>query len=222
MKNKKIMIITGEMGVGKTEFSLNYLKNKSGKKFLIDLDVINPYFRSREHDLFLKENNIKLLGSYLVSNSTLDVPAISADLKIPFFIDENLTAIYDLAGTDKGLNSLVFLEKEIQKNKKNVEFLVVINIARMNDDYVQEIKNFIEKVEKKTSLQVTGVIHNSHLMEYSTKEYFLDADKKIQEAIKPLNLEIKFRMVEKRLEIKEEEFSSEIIYIDELFGEKTW
>jgi MinD-like ATPase involved in chromosome partitioning or flagellar assembly len=222
MKNKKIIIITGEMGVGKTEFCLNYLQKKEGKKYLIDLDVINPYFRSREHELFLKEHNIKLLGSYLVANTTLDVPAISADVKIPFFDNDNLTAIYDLAGTDKGLNSLVFMKDEIEKNIDDIEFLVVLNIARLGDDLEKEIISFIKKVQVKTNLKVTGVIHNSHLMEYTTKEYYLEADKKVESILKDLGIEIKYRLFDAKLGIDPSIFENEVVLIEDSFGKRTW
>ena len=83
MKSKRITIICGHYGSGKTTFSINYalyLRNQTSKDiYIADLDVVNPYFRSREHFDYLKDKNIKVIGSYL-PQSGADLPAVSAEV----------------------------------------------------------------------------------------------------------------------------------------------
>ena len=84
--DKRIRVIIGHYGSGKTEFSVNYAINlaKLGKRVaLADLDVVNPYFRSREKFKFLRDYGILAESSYTEGSST-DLPSISAAILAPF------------------------------------------------------------------------------------------------------------------------------------------
>ena len=78
MNNKRIRIITGHYGSGKSEFSVNYaLKLRGeieGRLAISDLDVVNVYFRSRGMNDLLEENGIHVIASS-VDAPTLDIPA---------------------------------------------------------------------------------------------------------------------------------------------------
>ena len=82
-KFNRVTIVCGHYGVGKTTFSINYsmyIRNNTSKDiYIADLDVVNPYFRSREHSSYLEEKNIKVIGSYL-PQSGADIPAVSAEV----------------------------------------------------------------------------------------------------------------------------------------------
>jgi hypothetical protein len=85
LNDKRIRVIIGHYGSGKTEFSINYAINlaKSGQKVaLADLDIANPYFRSREKSEFLESHGILVLSSY-IKGSGIDLPSISADILGP-------------------------------------------------------------------------------------------------------------------------------------------
>ena len=95
--DKRIRIIVGHYGSGKTEFAVNYAirlskeireqnaaNGESRKVAIADIDVVNPYFRSREKEDLLMEHDIESFSSIL-KNSALDLPAIAADITKPVF-----------------------------------------------------------------------------------------------------------------------------------------
>ena len=95
---KRITIISGHYGSGKSEISVNLAIQKN-IDYLIDLDVINPYFRSRSLDGLLEENNIHLVESTVKGMIGSDLPYVSGEGAVPF-INPDITAIYDLGGTE--------------------------------------------------------------------------------------------------------------------------
>lgn len=99
-KTKRIRIITGHYGSGKSEFSINYAlklrKEVEGRLAISDLDVVNVYFRSRGRKEFLEENGIHLISSS-VDAPTLDIPALSAEIHTPL-LNKDYNNIIDLGG----------------------------------------------------------------------------------------------------------------------------
>ena len=98
-KTKRIRIITGHYGSGKSEFTVNYAlqlrKEVEGPLSISDLDVVNVYFRSRGKKEFLEENGIHLISSS-VDAPTLDIPALSAEIHTPLLNQEhnNICLLY--------------------------------------------------------------------------------------------------------------------------------
>lgn len=79
-KHNKVLILTGNTGSGKTEFSIQYslfLAKQKEKINLVDLDVINVYYRSRENREMLEKLGIKIWGSSNFDYNGIDLPAIS-------------------------------------------------------------------------------------------------------------------------------------------------
>ena len=99
LKDNRIRIIVGHYGSGKTEFAVNYAVKLSelGKKVVLaDLDVVNPYFRSREKTEELEKLGVKVIGSSIKGNS-VDVPSVSAEIYGPLQ-DESLETVLDVGG----------------------------------------------------------------------------------------------------------------------------
>ena len=85
LKDKRIRIITGHYGSGKTEFAVNYavkLANENKKVALADLDVVNPYFRSREKADVLEGLGIRVIGGSIKGLGS-DVPAVAGERRRP-------------------------------------------------------------------------------------------------------------------------------------------
>jgi signal recognition particle GTPase len=86
LNDKRIRVIVGHYGSGKTEFSVNYALKlvKLGKKTaLTDLDIANPYFRSRERKQLLENEGVKVYSNTFGYDITADLPAITAEIKAP-------------------------------------------------------------------------------------------------------------------------------------------
>lgn len=209
----EITIITGLYGSGKSEFSLQYalhLSNKGQKVFIGDLDVVNVYFRSREQTEFLKNNNIEVLGNILGEKANTDVPNFA-----PNFYNalntENAHLILDLAGSEVGLRMIPsFIEKLVEKNQGKYEFLYMFNMYRDGNQNIDEFKKQIEVFNTHSNLNITGIINNSHLMEYTTCEDIISGQEIILNA--KLDLKIKFTHVSAKLNCSNIE--GEVIYMN--------
>ena len=99
----RITIVTGHYGTGKTEFSVNlalHMARQGEAVTLADLDIVNPYFRSRERRALLEENGVKLISSSQAC-SDADVPALPPQI---FSIFENraVRGILDIGGDPAG------------------------------------------------------------------------------------------------------------------------
>src|SRR5690554_6078317 len=97
---KRITFITGHYGSGKSEFAANMAITHK-VDMVVDLDIINPYFRSRELFRLMADNNIKLISSPLKDKPGSDLPYIDKEVFSPFS-DPAARAIIDLGGDRPG------------------------------------------------------------------------------------------------------------------------
>ena len=92
-ENRKIYLITGHYGSGKTNFAVNLAldQRKQGKTVtLVDLDIVNPFFRSSEHEDYLKSLGIAVVKPNF-ANTTVDVPSLPAEIYSAF--DREMDAV---------------------------------------------------------------------------------------------------------------------------------
>ncbi len=170
----KVTIVTGLYGSGKSEFTLQYAlyltKKYHQKVFVADLDVINVYFRSREQEEFLNKNGIELLGNILGSSVNTDVPHFAPNF-YNAIKDEDNHLIIDLAGSEMGLRMIPsFLEDLVKRNNYEYNFLYVLNANRDGNMNASDFYSKINYINNYSSLKITGIVNNSHLMEYSSCE----------------------------------------------------
>ena len=108
LNDKRIRVIVGHYGSGKTEFSVNYvlkLAEQGKKTALVDLDIANPYFRSRERRQLLEGKGIQVFSNAFGYDITADLPAITARIKAPLE-DESFQTVVDAGGNDSGARIL--------------------------------------------------------------------------------------------------------------------
>lgn len=164
MTDKKNIIICGHYGSGKTEFALNYaihLADSGKKTALVDLDIANVYFRSRELRGLLEEHGIMVYGSAFKHEVTAEIPAISAEARKPLE-DEEVYTVIDLGGNDSGAMILKQFAKYFTEG--NYEMFLVINVNRPETSTVEGILNHKEAIERVTGTKVTGIINNTHML----------------------------------------------------------
>ncbi len=170
---KRITILTGHYGSGKSEIAVN-LAVQEHTDMLVDLDIINPYFRSRSVRALLESHGVEVAESTLENAAGSDLPFISPKGSRPF-VSRDLRAVYDLGGTKHGAK-IMMQYRDIIKDPDNIDFLVVININRMETDSAEKIIHVIEDLEATSQLRVTGLINNANMLEYTDEQTIRDGE----------------------------------------------
>jgi len=190
---RRITFIAGHYGSGKSEISVN-LAIQDKIDFLVDLDVINPYFRTRALKELFDEHKITLVESTVEGKLNSDMPYVSGKGRMPLQHKE-LTAIYDLGGTENGTKVLHQFIEYIE-DLKEVDFLCVVNIFRPETATVKEIIKTIIMYEAETQLKITGLINNTNLMDETTQEMIDEGEKVLQEVSKKLDIPVLYTVIE--------------------------
>ncbi|MGL6065061.1 MAG: hypothetical protein ACRC0S_08265 [Fusobacteriaceae bacterium] len=172
LRDKRIKIITGHYGSGKTEFAVNYALRLSdyGKKVAIaDLDVVNPYFRSREYEKIFQEKNIELLG-FILKEHGMDLPSVSGNIMKPF-MDSSYEYIIDLGGNSAGAKAFSSFRKLF--SPLDCDLFFVLNANRPETSDLATTLAHLRNIEGTLNLKVTGIINNTHLIWETTEEDIL-------------------------------------------------
>jgi len=165
------IIVTGHYGSGKTEFSVSLalllaVKN-AGKLALVDLDIVNPYFRSRECRDTLQHAGISVYGSAFESEITLELPALGSKLRAPLE-DAGCRVIIDTGGNDSGALVLNQFQKYFSDDDTTV--LTVVNANRPDTRDLKGALSHIKSIEAATGLIITGIVNNCHMLRETTAE----------------------------------------------------
>lgn len=167
---KKINIVTGHYGSGKTNFSANLavsLAEKGEKVTVVDLDIVNPYFRTADFTELFGERNISLIKP-MYANTNLDIPAISFDLERIATDDGYL--IIDVGGDDDGALALGRYSKAFEPFSENIDFFYVVNRFRYIGDGVDECSELLPEIERCSRMKATAIVNNSNLGKETTAE----------------------------------------------------
>lgn len=206
----KIYIITGHYGSGKSEFSINFarrLKSAGKEVCLADLDIVNPYFRSRENREQLRLEGIDLASDTLNSTKGLDMPYLSPAIQGQL-AQKVKDVILDCGGDDVGIRVLKQFYETIKK--RDYEMYMIINTYRPETSNALQIINMQNKLEAESGLKITGYVNNSNFLKHTTKEDLIAADAIIKEVSQQTGIPIVFVSgIEKMINQLPEEVSGE-------------
>lgn len=191
LNDNRVRIITGHYGSGKTEFAVNYtvkLAEIKKKVAISDLDIVNPYFRSREKEEMFKSIGVKVIGSS-VKGSAVDVPAVSAGIYGPLQ-DKTYDSVIDVGGDPVGARTLGMYKEYIHEG--DYDMLFVINANRPETQTVEKTIEYLKNIERVSRLKVTGLVNTTHLLKSTTVEDVLNGQKLVEEVSKELNIPIKY------------------------------
>ena len=190
--DRRIRIITGHYGSGKTEFAVNYVKklreSVDGRVAIADLDIVNVYFRSREKKEELEEKGIQVIASNL-DTAVADVPAVSGAMTMPV-INKEYQYVVDLGGNDVG--TLVLGRIKPLLDHAEADFFMVVNAYRPNTSTPEGIIEQMENLEYAAGLKVTGFINNTNLVRETTAECLLHGDEVLKEVTKRTGVPVKY------------------------------
>ncbi|MBQ3118838.1 MAG: hypothetical protein IJC10_03645 [Clostridia bacterium] len=189
--NSKIYITVGHYGSGKTEYSVNYalhLKKTYDKVFLVDLDIVNPYFRSNDARSLLESSGITVIApDYAGTN--VDIPALPPDVMRIFNVDDAAIVI-DVGGDDDGAIALGRYKRFF--DDADVSVSLVVNTRRPLSGTIEEIIEMKENIELSSRLSVTDLIADTNISDETTKEIIEEGYKIVKEVSKHLNIPIKY------------------------------
>lgn len=165
---KRITIIVGHYGSGKTEFAINLtldLKKEYEKVAILDMDIANPYFRTRERQKFLEDRGVAVHHNAFGFDIAEDLPAISATLRAPLENKDFMTVV-DVGGNDSGAMILNQFKKYFMDDDS--EMLCVVNGNRFETDTVEGCLSHILRIHAETGIPIKGLINNTHMLRETT------------------------------------------------------
>ncbi len=199
MNFKRITIISGHFGSGKTNIAVNLaleLKKNKEKVAIADLDIVNPYFRTKDSEELFNSNGIKLICSKY-ANSNVDIPALPQE--IYGIIDDKTTSfILDVGGDDRGALALGRLSKKIVDEGDYDMFYVVNKFRPLTSDAESAIA-VKEEIEFACKIKFTGIINNSNLGLETTASDVLNCQNYANEISKLTNLPVVMTTVNENL-----------------------
>ena len=158
----RILVLVGNYGSGKTEISLNLalkLARRGEKVTLVDLDIVNPYFRSSERTELLEKEGVKVYAPSFAM-STVDVPSLPADIQA-VFADKSRRVIFDVGGDDTGAAALGQYKPYFDQD--DVEVLFVVNAFRPLSGDADSVCDLMLRVAGRSRLSPTAVINNANV-----------------------------------------------------------
>ena len=189
---KKYSIFAGHYGSGKTEIAIQtaLCRAKEGKKtILVDIDIVNPYFRSSEKEEMLKNEGIRVIKP-CYANTMVDVPSLPPEIYSPFTKGECDAAVFDAGGDPVGAAALGMLRDYFDVNRQDTEFYCVINTLRPMQQSAEEIVGMMREIEEKSGLKLSALIHNTNLARKTRMEDVIGGQRIMEEVSEKTGLPI--------------------------------
>ena len=180
MEKKRLTLFAGHYGSGKTNIAVNYalMLAKEGYKVCIgDLDIVNPYFRTKDSAKELAEAGVDLISPQF-ANTNVDLPALPAEA-YRLVTDRETYGIMDIGGDDRGAYALGrYVPAILEENNYRMAF--VANCYRPLTRTPEDALEVMREIEAACGLQFTCIINNSNLGTETTPETILDSSAFIQ------------------------------------------
>lgn len=160
---RRIRIIGGRAGAGKSEFAVNYALRLSGRGqpvAVVDLDVVNPYFTSRGVAGLLERRGVKVIGPSADRTSN-DLPAIPAEV-LSIFHDDALQVVVDLGGDLTGAKIVGSFKPQLEET--GYEFVYLVNANRPGSEDLNGALEYYGQCEEGARLTITAVANTTHLL----------------------------------------------------------
>ena len=163
MDFKRITVISGHFGSGKTGIAVNMafdLKKRHGSAAIADLDIVNPYFRTKDSEAALAEEGIGLIVSEF-ANSNVDLPAMPKET-YGLVSDPATYGVLDIGGDDRGALALGRYTPAI-KAEGSYEMLFVVNRSRPLTRTVADTLEVMGEIQEACDLPFTAIVNNTNL-----------------------------------------------------------
>jgi len=175
MEHKRLTLFAGHYGSGKTNIAVNYALKLAGEGkdvVIADLDIVNPYFRTKDSAAVLEKAGVKLISSQF-ANTNVDLPALPAEA-YRLVQDKSIYGIMDIGGDDRGAYALGrYVPAVLEEN--NYRMVFVANAYRPLTRTPEDALEVMREIEAACGLQFTDIINNSNLASETTPDTVLDS-----------------------------------------------
>lgn len=199
MEKKRLTLFAGHYGSGKTNIAVNYalMLAKEGKKVCIgDLDIVNPYFRTKDSAAQLKAAGVELISPQY-ANSNVDLPALPAEA-YRLVQDKQSYAVADIGGDDRGAYALGRYVPAIVE-EQNYSMVFVANFCRPLTRTPEEALEVMKEIEQACGLPFTHIVNNTNLGPETTAQTLFDSLDDVKALSKLCGLPILFHSAQTRV-----------------------
>ncbi len=217
--DKRIVIVVGHYGSGKTEFATNYAIQKASSTkmplYLADLDIVNLYFRSSEIKEILQTKNVHIIES-TVTGGAADLPSLKAAL----YAHIHNTAsqlVLDVGGNAVGAKILQQYQKNLQPF--TYDMFLIINANRIETKTLENVMHFMYTIEAESGLRITGLVNNTHLLKETSLEDIERGTLLVQQVASKTGLPIVYECAPRQLVIREKK---EALFPLDLYMRTDW
>ena len=181
MEHKRLTLFAGHYGSGKTNIAVNYamLLAKEGKRVCIaDLDIVNPYFRTKDSEGELAEHGIELISPRF-ANTNVDLPALPAE-SYRLVQDKSVFGVMDIGGDDRGAYALGRFRDAI-KEEGEYRMAFVVNRYRPLTSTVDDTIEIMKEIESASGIPFNCIVNNSNLGNETTNDVVTDSFEFVKE-----------------------------------------
>ena len=175
MNHKRLTLFAGHYGSGKTNIAVNYALHLAGegkKVCIADLDIVNPYFRTKDSAKVLEEAGVTLISPQF-ANTNVDLPALPAEA-YRLVTDKSIYGIMDIGVYDRGSYALGrYVPAILAENDYRMIF--VANCYRPLTRTPEEALEVMREIEEACKLKFTDIVNNSNLASETTEDTVLDS-----------------------------------------------
>ena len=179
IENPRYLVLTGNYGSGKTELALNLAMQFSGQyqTTLVDLDIVNPYFRSGEKAEEMRSAGVRMLmPTYAMT--TVDIPALPAEIQSVFEVPSD-RVIFDVGGDDTGAAALGRFYPSFMARRDQTKMLFVINCMRPLTKETDEILDLAERIQNRGRLKIDVLVNNTNLADQTEPAMIEEGEKTV-------------------------------------------
>jgi len=187
--DQRFTVLVGNYGSGKTELALNLALACATQKTttLVDLDIVNPYFRSGEKAEELRKAGIRvLMPSFALS--TVDIPALPPEIQSVFETPCE-RVIFDVGGDDTGAAALGRYAPSFRRFREKTMTALVVNTMRPLTQTAEDIIDLARRIEARGRLRIDAIVNNTNLADHTDPAMLQRGEEIVQEAAAVLGVE---------------------------------